>query len=81
MQTAGKRGSPTHSGFKECVLVDGVLCHKYVNHGMTQHIQILVPSSLQNTVLKQLHNYAGHFGVRKTMGKVRDWPGYESDVE
>ena len=51
---------------------------------MIQHTQILVPSSLHNTVLKQLHDYAGHFGVRKTMGKVRErfyWPGYESDVE
>ena len=84
MQTAGNKISPTHPGFKECFLVDGILCRNYVDRSMTQHTQTLVPSTLQNTVLKQLHDYAGHFGVRRTMGKVHErfyWPGYESDVE
>ena len=48
------------------------------------HTQIVVPSVLQEAVLTQLHNSGGHFGIRKTMEKVKErfyWSGYEEDVE
>ena len=51
---------------------------------MTPRIQIVIPSSQQDTVLKQLDDLSGHLGLRKTMGKVKErfyWPGYEHDVE
>ena len=76
--------SSTRPGLRKCLLVDGVLCRKYMEHGMTPRTQIVIPSSLQDTVLKQLHDLFGDLGIRKTMGKVKErfyWPGYEHDVE
>ena len=76
--------SSTRPGLRKCLLVDGVLCRKYMEHGMTPRTQIVIPSSLQDTVSKQLHDLSGHLGIRKTMGKVKErfyWPGYEHDVE
>ena len=43
-----------------------------------------IPLNLKETVLKQLHDHAGHLGVRKTTSKIRErfyWPGYEQDIE
>ena len=48
--------------------------------------QLIVPRKLRRTVLEQLHNShtGGHFGVTKTLGKVREryfWPYCRKDVE
>jgi len=46
--------------------------------------QLLVPSSMRDIVLNQLHNQAGHLGTHKTAEKVKErffWPGYEQDIE
>ena len=46
--------------------------------------QTLVPTDLRPTVLQQLHNCAGHLGIKKTLERVKEiyyWPGYEGDTE
>lgn len=48
------------------------------------HIQVVVPPNLRNTILQEVHNQLGHFGVKKTFDRVKTrfyWPGYEHDVE
>ena len=67
-----------------CFIDDGVLCRKFHQVGGLVHTQTVVPSVLQEAVLAQLHNSSGHFGIRKTIEKVKErfyWPGYEEDVE
>ena len=76
--------SPTRPGLKRCFIDDGVLCRKFHQVGGLVHTQTVVPSVLQEAVLAQLHNSSGHFGIRKTIEKVKErfyWPGYEEDVE
>ena len=63
----------------------GVLCRSYKESVDSEpRIQMLIPIDLRSTILEQLHNSAGHMGVRRTMERVRHryyWPGYEADVE
>uniref|UniRef100_A0A1X7TH70 Integrase zinc-binding domain-containing protein n=1 Tax=Amphimedon queenslandica TaxID=400682 RepID=A0A1X7TH70_AMPQE len=47
--------------------------------------QLVLPSSLQSEVLKQIHagSVGGHLGQSKTLQKLRDqfyWPGHYNDV-
>ena len=73
----------THPGLKKSFLEDGILCRKISLNGV-EHTQIAIPLNLKESVLKQLHDYAGHMGVRKTTTKVKErfyWPGYEQDIE
>ena len=74
----------THPGLKKCFVLDGILCRKYIENGVKAYTQIVVPLSLKDMVLKQLHDLSGHLGVKKTVGKVKErfyWPGYEHDIE
>ena len=63
----------------------GVLCRRIKESPNSKpYIQMLVPTDLRPEILKQLHDNAGHMGVRRTMENVRQrfyWPGYETDVE
>ena len=48
--------------------------------------QLIIPTHLRSMVLQHLHDSrtGGHFGVAKTLGKVRErffWPYYRRDVE
>ena len=50
----------------------------------TPCLQVVVPSSLRNTILEHLHDKGGHLGVRKTTEKLAEryfWPAYTADVE
>lgn len=47
--------------------------------------QLVMPSSLRNNVLQELHTEetAGHLGINKTLGRVKQrfyWPGCTKDV-
>jgi len=42
---------------------------------------VVVPASLRNTILQQVHDQLGHLGIKKTFDHVRTWPGYEQDVK
>ena len=71
-------------GFKHAFLQDGVLCRPFQSSSSSSsHTQIVIPSSLQSTVLQQLHDNSGHLGEQKTVAKVTEcyyWPGYGGDV-
>ena len=67
-------------GLKQAFLLDGVLCHKF---GVANSTQMVIPESLQSTVLEHVHNKSVHLGVTKTMGKVKErfyWPGYKDEI-
>ena len=71
-------------GLRKCFIVDGILCRKFIQNGVTHHTQIVVPSKLRGKVLQQLHDCSGHLGLKKTLGKLKQrfyWPGYEGDTE
>ena len=72
-------------GFRKCFVKDGLICRQYTeaNTSLT-HTQVVVPTSLKNTILQEVHNQLGHFRVRKTFDHVKTrfyWLGYEQDVE
>ena len=73
-----------HQHGKICIH-KGVLCRSYKESVASEPcIQMLIPIDLRSTILKQLHDSAGHMGVKRTMERVRRryyWPGYESDIE
>jgi len=72
-------------GLRRTFLHDGVLyCHFRQSSMSPCAAQLVVPTSMRDTVLTQLHNQAGHLGIHKTLEKVKErfyWPGYEADVE
>ena len=55
------------------------------NGGMHKRLQLVLPQTLINAVLTEVHNSAtgGHLGVTKTLEKARRfyWPGQRRDVE
>ena len=59
----------THPGLKTCFIKDSLLCREFKGVHNT-HIQVILPSSLVPTVLRQLHDNGGHLGVHKTLEKV-----------
>ena len=64
-------------------LEDGILVRQLKNSNNLS-MQVVVPIALRQTILEQLHNNAGHLGIRKTFEKVNEqffWPGYEQDVK
>ena len=64
-------------------LEDGILVRQLKNSN-NPFRQVVVPIALRQTILEQLHNNAGHLGIRKTFEKVKErffWPGYEQDVK
>ena len=71
-------------GLRRVFLQDGVLCRPFQSSSSTNcHTQIVIPTSLQSTVLQQLHDHSGHLGEQKTVAKVKEryyWPGYEANV-
>ena len=72
-------------GLRRTFIQDGVLCRSFqLTSSSNIKAQLVIPSDLRNTVLQQLHNNAGHLGIRKTMDSVKErfyWPGYELNIE
>ena len=68
-------------------LRNGVLCRRWESEaGDEVRWQLVMPSSLRNDVLQELHTEetAGHLGVNKTLGRVKErfyWPGCTKDVK
>jgi hypothetical protein len=75
------------SRFGPLEIKNDILYHKFENDvGDKITWQIVMPTKLRKTVLKQLHDVpiAGHLGVKKTLMKVRSryfWFGLRRDVE
>ena len=68
-------------GLRKVYIEDGLLCRTFQDSStkLTQ-TQLIVPSSLRDTVLTYLHTKAGHLGIRKTLEKIKEryyWPGYQ----
>ena len=72
--------------WKQLLLKDGVLYKRYETVGKTRlYLQVVVPKSLQNTVLFAMHNAvtSGHLGFKKTYEKIRRrfyWYNQKLDV-
>ncbi len=68
---------------------DGVLYRQWEDvsgAGRNKHLQLLIPTEMVPTILKQLHDApsGGHLGFTKTLEKIRAhfyWPGQRRDVE
>ena len=53
-------------GFRHVFLQDGVLCRPFQSSSSTNcHTQIAIPTSLQSTVLQQLHDHSAVLGVMR----------------
>ena len=67
-------------------LEEGVLYRQFENQdGTSNRLQLIVPKSLREEVLRQLHEgpCGGHFGEDKTLHRLRErfyWPGHQKDV-
>ena len=60
---------------------EGVLYYRQTH---SSSLQMVVPHSLQRTVLEQIHEKGRHLGVHKTLAKLRErfyWPGHSAQVE
>ena len=72
--------------WKQLVLRDGVLYKRWETNDKTQsYLQVVVPKSLQNTVMFAMHNSvtSGHLGFKKTYQKIRRrfyWYNLKDDV-
>ena len=67
------------------VLRDKILYRRFEN-GSEEIDQMIVPSRLRQSVLKELHSgiRGGHLGTKKMLKKVKSrfyWPGWTQDVE
>ena len=68
------------------VIKDGVLYHKMIEDCGCNSYRLIVPKSLQHTVLEQLHSVssAGHLGIKKTYSRASKcfyWVNMKYDVE
>ena len=72
--------------FPSFEISNGILIRKLTNTGMDPKIQILVPESLREVVLKECHNSltSGHLGRSKTLANVKRrflWVGMRKHVQ
>ena len=56
-------------GLRKCFLKDGLIYRQFTDT-VTQ-TQVVVPASLKNTILQEMHNQLGHFGIKKTFEYVK----------
>ena len=71
----------------QLVIERGMLhrCYETVD-GSGSHLQLVVPQSLRNRVLKEVHGGAmsGHLGQGKALSRLQErfyWPGFHADVK
>ncbi|MCG7879381.1 MAG: RNase H-like domain-containing protein, partial [Candidatus Thiodiazotropha endolucinida] len=74
------------SQFQRLCVHEGCLCRIWFEGNKPKSYQFIVPQTLRKTVLQHCHDsiVGGHFGVRKTLGKVRQkyyWAGLYNYVE
>ena len=75
----------TAPGLRKAFIHDGLLyCHFCRTSTLPTKTQLIIPDSMKDTMLQQLHDQAGHLGISKTTEKVKArfyWPGYEQDIQ
>ena len=69
----------------QLVLHQGVLCRPSKTHDGSEPLQIVIPDTLKNEILSDLHEgvAGGHLGSDKTLGCLKErfyWPGHHNDV-
>ena len=74
------------SQFQRLCIHDDLLCRIWYDGKKPEKYQIIIPKDLRETVLQHCHDFivGGHFGMRKTLGKVRQkyyWAGLYTYVE
>ena len=76
------RDCPT--GLRKCFLLNGLICRTYKDSTtQLEHTQVVIPATLKNTVLQEVHNNLGHLGVKKTLERLKTryyWSQYEQDT-
>lgn len=63
---------------------DGVLHRRVCRPKGEEVLQLVLPVSLKNQVLQQLHNEHGHQGVERTTDLIHQWcywPGMHHDIK
>ena len=68
----------------QLVLIEEVLYRHFVSaDGTEDHPQLVVPKSLQENILRQIHD-DGHLGQEKTLSRIKQkfyWPGHFNDIK
>ena len=80
MQKLQTNGSNRKQG--EYLLKEGLLMRQQGGSGGSR-TQLVVPVTLRQMVLEELHDKSGHLGIHKTLEKVKErffWEGCEQDV-
>ena len=73
--------------WEHLLIENGMLKRRYEDaQGCTTWIQLVVPQSLREEIMQDLHAGAteGHLGEVKTLNKIRErfyWPGMSQDVK
>ena len=72
--------------FQSLKLKDGILVRELQRESFGSKIQILIPHSMKNDILKECHEVrtAGHLGRNKTVANVKRrflWPGMRTDAD
>lgn len=65
------------------VIKGNLLFHKFTKRDSSDSFHIVIPRTLRDCVLKQLHDEGGHLGKNRTFKRVQAhyfWPGYSNDV-
>ena len=84
--TNGEQLPPnTAPGLHKTFIHEGLLYRPFSQSSMLlTKAQLVIPDSMKDTVLQQLHNQAGHLGISKTTENVKAhfyWPVYEQDIQ
>lgn len=73
------------SQYNRLQIENDILCRNWFEKGKVTRKQKIVPKMMKSEILKMCHDEktGGHFGVRKTLAKVRNqyyWAGLQGDV-
>ena len=75
----------TPPGLRKAFIHDGLLCRQFrQSSNLATKTQLVIPDSMKDIVLQQLHNQGGHLGISKTTENIKArfyWPGYEQDIQ
>ena len=71
----------------QLIVRDGILYRQYAHPTKEKsHLQLIIPKSLRDEVLEDLHEGAlgGHLGMEKMLARVKErfyWPGHHKDTQ
>ena len=75
----------TPPGLRKAFIHEGILCRQFhPSSNLATETQLVIPDSMKDIMLQQLHNQGGHLGIFKTTENIKArfyWPGYEKDTQ